>query len=183
MYKHSRHIINEEFIKNTINSHIEMYALKEYDAVELFCDNTYLDESLSADTMNDLRHLKSSLKELASVCAKLIIKLSKWGLEKSIKACVYSAKHAKEFYKDNDELCRGFFYSLLFFAVGYGGSQVKEWYNENPVIKGTHITYMKLNGDESLIITKDGNLDIRVVQENEEGIPVVRIGKQKDTSV
>ena len=155
---------------------IECYGLQEmmsydFNKIELY-------ESIFGNK-KDINKLKRDYNILRKAIPDLIYRLVKIGKKAVVDLVVSTAKKAIEHGRDNIEALRYTFYALLFFAIGYTGNSLKDKYNEQPIIQGTHIETTIVDGNDTIVVYADDDTTTVIMQPDKSKAPVVSVSKPK----
>lgn len=160
---------------------LERYEIKDiiYSGIE---DMTTV--SLNEDVFDNSKDKEEILKHMSSlkkIIPDLIARLIKVGAKASVNMIARGAKAAYKAGKSNPEVVKNVFYSLLFLAVGLIGNNVKDKYNEHPVIPGTQIETTTVDGNKAMVVYSDKDT-IVVSQPTENAAPVVTTATDDKTA-
>lgn len=104
------------------------------------------------DNSSDKEAISKHMSSLKKIIPDLMAKLIKVGAKASVNMIVKGAKIAYQSGKSNPEIVKNVFYGLLFLAIGLIGNNIKEKYNEHPVIPGTQIETTTVDGKEAMVV-------------------------------
>ena len=125
-------------------------VLREYEIYDLyFSRSLYESESVNSSEWNEIKDL---MGQLGRVTGKLMIKLIKLGHRTAVALCVKTAKAIYNRTKNTGEATKYLFWALMMFTIGYTGNMIKDKYNENPIVPGTHVEYTEVDGCDTLIV-------------------------------
>ena len=125
-------------------------VLREYEIYDLyFSRSLYESESVNSSEWNEIKDL---MGQLGRVTGKLMIKLIKLGHRSAVALCVKAAKAIYNRTKNTGEATKYMFWALMMFTIGYTGNIIKDKYNENPIVPGTHVEYTEVDGRDTLIV-------------------------------
>ena len=125
-------------------------VLREYEIYDLyFSRSLYESESVNSSEWNEIKDL---MGQLGRVTGKLMIKLIKLGHRSAVSLCVKAAKTIYNRTKNTGETTKYMFWALMMFTIGYTGNIIKDKYNENPIVPGTHIEYTEVDGRDTLVV-------------------------------
>jgi len=124
------------------------------------------------DNSKDKEEISKHMSSLKKIIPDLMARLIKVGAKTTVNLIVKGAKAAYKAGKSNPEIVKNVFYSLLFLAVGLIGNNIKEKYNEHPVIPGTQIETTTVEGNKAMVVYSN-NDTIVVTQKGDNTVPVV----------
>ena len=124
------------------------------------------------DNSKDKEEISKHMSSLKKIIPDLMARLIKVGAKTTVNLIVNGAKAAYKAGKSNPEIVKNVFYSLLFLAVGLIGNNIKEKYNEHPVIPGTQIETTTVERNKAMVVYSD-NDTIVVTQKEDNAVPVI----------
>lgn len=152
----------------------ETYILRKYGIYNIFYEPLNEDFHLSQENKEDLKELQRILGKIGKVCARLIVRLLKWGAKEAVKKCVAAAKAAYKAGKEHPKISLSLFFSLLFYCIGFGTHDaIINKYNENPVVAETRIDSFKVQGKDTLVVYYKNNEKVLMIQDGKTA-PVIK---------
>ena len=163
-------IKNNIFNESELSNYQRIQILKEYGIYDLFSNDLY--EDFSLDSSDDLNVIKQHLGKLKKIIPDLIHKLVKVGAKETVKLIIKTGKYLIKKGKTQKESIQYMFLSLLFLSAGLIGNTMIH-YNDNPVIKGSHIEMTTLNGQDSLLV-HDKDTTYIIQQPDKDKAPIIK---------